>query len=66
VLCCVVDRHRFDAGTDPECFPNDADTNADPFPSFKHVVKQGKLFLLLFTAMPVYNVFPFSSVANVS
>jgi hypothetical protein len=43
----VVDRHRFDAYLDPDRHQNDADTYADPTPSFTHVENQNYLFFLL-------------------
>jgi hypothetical protein len=42
---CVVDRHRFNA-----------DPNPDTTPSFAHVGRSEKFFLLLFTAVPVCTV----------
>ncbi len=45
----VVDRHRFDADSDPNVHV-DADLDPDP----------DRQLLLLFTAKPAYDVFPFS------
>jgi hypothetical protein len=73
-------RHRFDADPDPyfhvEADPhsdpdphwhrNDADPHAAPTPKFCICCKIRKKFLLLVTAMPVYNVLSFSSVSKVS
>jgi hypothetical protein len=70
-----VDRHRFDAESDPKTtfhfdadpdldpdwHQNNADPHADPTPSFAHVGKLGKILLFLFTVMSVYNVFLFLS-----
>jgi hypothetical protein len=44
---------------------NYADPHADPTPSLNHAGKSD-FFLLLFTAMAVYIVFPFASVVKVS
>jgi hypothetical protein len=46
--------------------PNTADPHADPTKSFTHVGKKQEFFLLLITALPLYNVLSFSSVSNVS
>jgi hypothetical protein len=70
----VVDRHRVDVDPDPnfhfgadmypEWHQKDADPHADPTPNFCSYWKIGEKNLLLFTAMPAYNGFPFSSVAR--
>jgi hypothetical protein len=60
----------FDTDPDPDWYRyqnRKSDPYVDPTPSFYTCWKnKAKLFLLLFTAMPVYNGFLFSSVANVS
>ncbi len=41
----VLDRHRFDANPDPTVhFDPDPDSDTDPYPSFTHVGKTGKIF----------------------
>ncbi len=52
---------HFDAEPDPDWHKNNVVPHADATPSFTPFCKQAKLF----TAMSVYNVFLFSSVANV-
>ncbi len=74
----VKDRHCFDADPDqnfqlmpkipdldpdPDRHQNNADSQADPSPSLTHDGKLGKISIFL-TAMPLYNVLPFSSVAK--
>ncbi len=54
-----MDRDRFDADPDPN-FHVDADPDKDPTPSFT----QNQIFLLLVTALPVFNVLSFSPVSN--
>jgi hypothetical protein len=71
----VVDRRRYDANysdpdpyfhfdadpePDPDWHQNGADPHSDPPPSLYMLKKQEEKYLHLFTAMPVYNVFPFS------
>jgi hypothetical protein len=50
-----------DPNLDPDWHQNNADPHAYPTPSFAHVGKLGKILLLLFTVMSVYNVFLFLS-----
>jgi hypothetical protein len=62
-----VDRHCFEANPDPN-FDADPDPDPDlewppPTPSFIYVGKS-EFFLLLITALPIYNVLSFSSVPN--
>jgi hypothetical protein len=67
----VVDRHRFDADSDPnfhvdaDRHQNDADPHADPTSRFPHVGKSKYFLLQLDAGMPVYNTLSFSSVSNV-
>ncbi len=60
-----MDRHRIDADADPDpdLHQNYADPHADPAPSVTHVGKC-YFFLLLVTALQVYNVLRVSSVSN--
>jgi hypothetical protein len=76
----VVDRHRFDTDpepnfhvdadpdqdSDPDWHQYDADSHADPTPSFTHYVKSELFLNFLAIPLPVYNVLSFSSVTNVS
>ncbi len=80
-ICSVVDRHRFETDPDPDpsfrvhahpdpdpdqdWYQNNFDPHSDLTPSFTHVGKS-EFFLLLVTALPLYNVSSFSSVSNVS
>ncbi len=58
-LTSVVDRQRFDADTDPK-FHIVTDPDPDPVPNDPNAVMENwKKKNLFFTAMPVYNVFPF-------
>ncbi len=57
---------HFDADPDSDRHQNNADPNADRTPSFHKLENWNILFLLLFTLKPVYNIFLFSSLANVS
>jgi hypothetical protein len=71
--------HRFDADPnpdpnfqvyadtylDPNWNQNNADPHADPTLSFKHMGKI-RIFILLVTTLPVYNVLSISSVSNVA
>jgi hypothetical protein len=51
-----------DSDLDSDWHQNDADPHVDPSPVFLHMLEnRKKRNLLLFTAMPVHNVFPFSS-----
>ncbi len=53
-----------DPDLDPDWRQYDADPLADPTPSFTNV---GKIFYeVLFSLMPVHNIFPFSSLVQVS
>ncbi len=61
----VVDRHRFDAGPDPDPtyhFDADPDSYPDPDPtlSFTHVGKLGKIGLLFTAQCQLINVLFFS------
>jgi hypothetical protein len=75
-----VDQHRFDAGPkpdqnfhvdadptdpDPDSHQDDADPHADHTTNFTHV-GQSDFFLLLVTALPVYNILSFSSVSEIA
>jgi hypothetical protein len=76
-MTSVVDRHCFDADSDsvptlhvdadpdPDWHQNDAHPYADPSPSFTPV-EEVRGFSLLFTAIPVYNDFPVSSIVKMS
>ncbi len=63
VLCIVVDLHRFVADPDPD-WHKKVPIHMRIIPQVLHILENGQIFLLFFTAMPVCNVFLFSSIAT--